>query len=83
MNKDAITFTTLAQRLEKRIHADVGMEGLNILIYGWIHHTKIPYEKNPTIHSLYMREERFGEKFLTKNEAKWFSIYAGYDLTKD
>ena len=83
MNKDAITFTTLAQRLEKRIHADVGMEGLNILIYGWIHHTNIPYEKKPSIANICQRGINDGEKWLSPVEAKWFSLYAGYDLTHD
>ena len=83
MNKDAITFTTLAQRLEKRIHADVGMEGLNILIYGWMHHKHVPYEKKPTLAALRQRNYLDGERWLTPLEAKWFSIYAGYDLTVD
>ena len=35
MKKEAITLTTLAARLERAIHADVGMKGLNTLLYGW------------------------------------------------
>ena len=36
MKKDAVTFAQLTARLERAIHADVGLQGLNILLYGWI-----------------------------------------------
>ena len=36
MKKDAVTFAQLTARLERAIHADVGLYGLNILLYGWI-----------------------------------------------
>lgn len=78
MNKDAITFTTLCARLERAIHADVGMHGLNILLYGWI--TKHGKVSRPLLN---LRKQKDGEYWLTAGEAVHFSRYAGYDLTRD
>ena len=76
MNKNAITFTTLCARLERAIHADVGMHGLHILITGWIR------KKNTvTRETLRQRKKADGEPWLTYYEALSFSRYAGYDLT--
>ena len=73
-----ILLTAICARLERAIHADVGMKGLSILMYGWAK------KKNFNLNALiYMREKRNGEPYLTLNEAKELSIYAGYDLTKD
>ena len=78
MKKDAITLTILAGRLERAIHKDVGEQGLKVLLYGWAK------KKNFNLNALlYVREKRNGEAYLTLNEAKKFSEYAGYDLTKD
>ena len=80
MKKDAITLTTLAARLERAIHADVGLRGLNILIYGWM--KKRERHGLRTI-NLAARGAYSGECYLTPNEAYEFSDYAGYDLTHD
>ena len=78
MNKDAITFTTLCARLERAIRCDVGMHGLNILLYGWL-------QKRHTITRATFRQRKKddGEPWLSRYEAVSFSRYAGYDLTKD
>ena len=78
MNKDTITFAQLAARLERAIHCDVGLKGLNILIYGWI--TK---HGQCSRAQLGMRKRADGETWLTLSEATHFSKYVGYDLTKD
>ena len=78
MKKDAVTFAQLTARLERAIHADVGLYGLNILLYGWI--TK--YGKVTRL-VLANRKRNDGEPYLTLGEAIHFSRYAGYDLTKD
>ena len=72
-----LTFTILAQRLEQAIHCDVGMEGLNILIHGWL--CKGPVSRQ----TLRVRKHRDGEPWLTYTEALSFSQYAGYDLAND
>ena len=78
MKENAITFETLCARLERAIHADVGMNGLDILIYGWIaKHGRV------NRHLLYMRKINDGCEWLSLPEARSFSRYAGYDLTKD
>ena len=76
MKENAITFTTLCARLEKAIHADVGMHGLNILITGWIRK-----RNTVTRETLRQRKKADGEPWLTYYEALSFSWYAGYDLT--
>ena len=78
MKKDDITLTTLAARLERAIHADVGMQGLKTLLYGWKMKDHIIND-----HTFTSRESLSGEAYLTKQEAKQFSQYCGYDLTHD
>ena len=78
MKKDAVTFAQLTARLERAIHADVGVKGLQILLYGWI--TK--YGKVTRI-ILNLRKRADGELWLSLGEAVHFSRYAGYDLTHD
>lgn len=78
MNEDKITLTTLCARLERAIHADVGMKGLQTLLYGWAQ--KRRFNLNAL---LWMREQRIGEPYLTPNEVELFSLYAGYDLSVD
>ena len=78
MKKNAITFTSLAARLERAIHCDVGLQGLNILLYGWI--TKYGRCSRTLLAD---RKRKEGEPYLTNSEAEHFSKYAGYDLTKD
>ena len=76
MKENAITFETLCARLERAIHADVGMHGLDILITGWI-------RKRNTVsrETLRQRKKADGEPWLSYYEALSFSRYAGYDLT--
>ena len=78
MKKDAITLNTLAARLERAIHADVGMKGLRTLLYGW----KMKYHLIED-HTLYKRAKDDGEAWLSLGEAMSFSRYVGYDLTHD
>ena len=78
MKKDAITLTTLAARLEKAIHADVGLQGLRILLYGW--RMKYHLIEDHTMHS---RRKEDGEAWLSLGETMSLSRYAGYDLTHD
>ena len=72
-----LTFTTLAQRLERAVQCDVGIEGLNILIHGWLR--KGPVSRQ----TLRVRKHRDGEPWLTYAEALSFSRYAGYNLADD
>ena len=80
MKKNAITFTQLAARLERAIHCDVGLHGLNILLYGWM--KKRARHGLSTI-NFAARGSYSGESYLTPDEAYEFSDYAGYDLTHD
>ena len=77
MRKNAILLTTLAARLERAIHCDVGMQGLNILLHGWMRKGGINRS------TLCMRKKSIGEEYLTLEEVRIFSLYAGYDLSKD
>ena len=78
MKKNAVTFTQLAARLERAIHVDVGLKGLNILLYGWI--TK---HGRCSRAQFAMRKSADGEYWLSRSEAEHFSRYCGYDLTHD
>jgi hypothetical protein len=78
MKKNAILLTTLAARLERAIHCDVGMQGLKILLYGW----RMKYHLIED-HTFYDRKKEDGEAWLSLGEARSFSQYAGYDLTQD
>ena len=78
MKKDAITLTTLCARLERAIHAGVGMQGLKILLYGW----RVKYGMID-LFTLPNRRAQAGEAYLTYPEAIHFSNYCGYDLTLD
>ena len=70
-------FTQLAAALERAIRCDVGLNGLYILIHGWIRKGGIKRE------TLRTRRKRDGESWLTGFEAQEFSKYAGYDLTAE
>ena len=76
--KGNIPLTTLAARLEKAIHCDVGMQGLKTLLYGWKMKDRVICD-----HTFPMRVKRNGEAYLTDLEAHRFSDYCGYDLTHD
>lgn len=71
------SFTKLAEALERAIKCDVGFEGLDVLMYGFIQKGGV---KRST---LKMREKATGEKYLNAEEAIKFSEYAGYDLTSE
>ena len=73
--KERYYFTQLAASLERAIHADVGLAGLETLIHGWI------AKGGSNRETLRKRLQRDGEKWLTPYEAKSLSEYAGYDLT--
>ena len=78
MNKDAISLTTLTARLERAIHADVGLRGLKILIYGW----KRKYHVIDD-YTFFNRAKEDGEAWLSLGEVMSLSRYVGYDLTHD
>ena len=75
--KERFYFTSLAAALERAIHCDVGLEGLQILMHGWIRKGGINKS------TLFMRRRSAGEEYLTYEEACKFSQYAGYDLTQN
>ena len=77
MNKKKYSMAQLAANLEKAIHCDVGIYGLNILLYGWRRKTGLAAN---TI--LRERKRKHGFQFLYEDEVKLFSLYVGYDLTK-
>ena len=78
MNEEKIALTTLCARLERAIHADIGMQRLKTLLYGW----KCKYGR-VTNAQLQMRRNACGFIYLTSSEVESFSAYAGYDLTQD
>ena len=73
--KERYYFSQLAAALERALQCDVGLEGLETLVYGWIRKGGICRE------TLRTRRKRDGEEWLTLYEAKSLSEYAGYDLT--
>ncbi len=73
--KERYYLTYLAGNLERAIHCPVGMEGLKILLHGWLRRGIISPE------TLRKRERRDTEAWLTVYEAMSLSEYAGYDLT--
>jgi hypothetical protein len=75
--KERYYFTQLAASLERAIQCDVGLEGLHVLMHGFIRKGGINRE------TLRTRFKRDKEQWLTPYEARAFSEYAGYDLTAD
>lgn len=73
--KERYYFSQLAAALERALQCDIGLEGLETLVHGWIRKGGISRE------TLRKRLQRDGEKWLTIYEAKSLSEYAGYDLT--
>lgn len=73
-----IPLTTICARLERAIHADVGMKGLNILLFGY--GQKYGINLNALF---YQREKREGYAYLTPRELQIFSNYAGVNLSVD
>ena len=77
MKKKKYSMAQLAANLEKAIHCDVGIYGLNILLYGW--RRKYTALTNAALSE---RKKKYGFQFLYEDEVKRFSKYVGYDLTK-
>ena len=78
MKEERISYETIAGRLERVLHADVGMKGLKTLLYGWRKH---PRFHAPNASSLTMRASKDSAGYLTRLELIDFSLYTGYDLT--
>ena len=68
---DRISKTELAARLDAAICYPAGMEGLNILLYGWT-------RKDPQL-----RVNIHHRDWLYLAEVQSLSVYAGCDLTKN
>ena len=62
----------LARNLSRAIEEEVGMAGLQTMIYGWLKHRK--YEKKYR-HAIHARD------YLFITEVQDLSEYAGYDLS--
>lgn len=77
MNKKKYLMSQLAANLKKAIHCDVGVYGLDILLYGW--RRKYTALTNAALSA---RKKKYGFQFLYEDEVKIFSKYVGYDLTK-
>ena len=78
MKENAVTLAQLTARLERTINADVGLKGLNILIYGWMNF-RIRHGRG----MIRLRSRAYyneGEAWLTDAEVAEFSEYAGYNL---
>ena len=67
-----ITKEELARNLERAIGAEVGLKGLQILLYGWLKYRK--YGKK-YYHRIRSRD------YLFITEVRDLSEYAGYDLS--
>ena len=63
----------LVHRLERAIGADVGTEGLQTLIYGWLNYRCYGEKYRHAIHA---------RDYLFITEVADLSAYAGYDLTQ-
>ena len=68
-----ITKTQLAANLEKAIRCDVGMQGLNTLLYGWKQYRHFGAKYCKVL---------LNRDFLCITEVLDLSEYAGYDLTQ-
>ena len=75
-----IPLTTLLERLSTAMNYPLGMNHLAVLIHGWM--KKHP-EQAPLFSTLSMRKRKDGYPWLNEQETRFFSEYAGYDLTKD
>lgn len=72
-----IPLTVIVQRLNDALNTEVGLQGLNTLLFGWI---KKGYLNSATLR---VRNQRDGYRWLSIRELKSFSHYAGYDLTQN
>ena len=71
---ERITKQQLARNLNKAIDCDVGIEGLNTLICGWLKYRKYGHK---------YREAIYHRKWLYITEVLDLSAYAGYNLSKN
>ena len=69
-----ITKQQLALNLDRAIAAQVGMQGLNTLIYGWFNWMK---------YGSRYREAIYHRDWLYLTEVHELSRYAGYDLSEN
>ena len=76
MKENVVTFPQLCARLERAIHCPVGMEGLDILMFGWIKKKHLLCKA-----TLIMRERRDGVMWLTLGEAVMFSRGWALDIS--
>lgn len=82
MREEKVYFNTLAGRLERTIHADVGIYGLEVLLSGWNNH-RDRHGFGRINFSQRAKDDPEHERFLFVDELIGFSKYAGYDLTHD
>ena len=68
-----ITKQQLARNLSRAIDCDVGFDGLNTLIYGWLNYRKYGHQ---------YRDKLYHRDWLFITEVHDLSAYAGYDLSK-
>lgn len=66
--KNQISKTVLAERLDKILNTETGLDGLNTLLYGW------------TRKDLALWEAIRHRNWLYDYEVQAFSQYVGYDL---
>ena len=63
----------LARNLDRAIEAEVGLAGLNKLIYGWLKYRK---------YGCKYRNKLYNRDWMYMTEIMDLSDYAGYDLSK-
>ena len=81
MSKIKVSFTTIAGRLERAIHCDVGLYGLEVLLSGWNNYRE-RHGYGRINFSQRAADPPDFERFLFYEELIAFSKYAGYDLTQ-
>lgn len=73
-------FSAICRRLSKAIDWPVDNYGLGILLYGWRCHEPAVA---PAPNVLSARASADGERWLDPIELGFFSLYCGYDLTRE
>ena len=68
-----ITKQQLADNLSAAIHKNVGLQGLNTLIYGWLRYKRYGHDYYEAVRH---------RNWLYLTEAAELSEYVGYDLTQ-
>ena len=77
MNETKIPIETVAARLEKALQCDVGMEGVEVLLHGFVRKGFLSRD------TMRQRKQRDGYLWFNPYELENFSRYAGYDLSRD